>query len=58
MSSPVTAIKKVSVEFVNGQNVSFEDAAGLPLGRVKSVHGLLNEEIKAVTPPRVSRTAA
>lgn len=58
MSQPTTAIKSVSVTFVNGQSVSFEDDAGLPLGRVKTVHSLLQEEIKAVLPPRTSRVKA
>ena len=56
--NPVTAIKRVSVEFVNGQVINFQDDAGLPLGKVKIAETTLKEEIKAITPPRASRTTA
>lgn len=48
-TNPVTAIKKIVVTFSNGNQLSFEDEAGVKLSNVKTISSVLKEEIRAAS---------
>jgi hypothetical protein len=48
-TNPVTAIKKIVVVYSNGNQLSFEDEAGVKLSSVKVISNVLKEEIRAAS---------